>query len=441
MGKKFTRRTVLRGAAGGLVGSVSLPFLDCFLNESGVAFADTGAPLPVVFGTWFQHLGMNPGRWEPIGVGPNYENNHELKVLDRFRDRINVFSGMEYFVEGRPLETHVTGAEIATLGHIPYGNESGPSIDSVIAEHIGKRTRFRSLEMSLSGGTRSLSKRSGRSINASEGSPAEMYSRIFGAGFTDPNKAEFIPEPEVIARRSVLSLVSEQRKDLMRQLGASDRARMDEYFTAVREIENQLDIEMQKPAPLEACTVPDRPDETPTGTEVNVAERNAELFGALLAQALACGQTQVFNVIVDSMGLRQPGSTQGWHMLTHEEPVDEKLGYQIQSTWFINWANQVFANFLGELDAVREGDHTVLDRVLMLWQTDHGDARVHSLNNIPVMTVGSGIGRLKTGIHVNAPGEPVTTVGLTIQQALGVPVNTWGELGNATSRPISEIMV
>lgn len=441
MKTKLNRRGFLRGVAGGMGAYVAVPFLDIFLNTKGSAFADTNSPLPTVFGNWFQHLGMNPGRWEPAIVGANYENNHELKMLDPFKDKLNVYSGMDYFVQGRPLETHVTGAQIATMGHIPVGREANPSIDTFIAETIGRNNRFRSIEVSLSGSGSSLSKGAGSSFNPSEPSPAELYARLFGAGFSDPNAAEFTPDPLVMARKSVLSLVGEERRSFIKKLGHSDQVRMDQYFTAIRSIERQLVIDSQKPEPLEACILAEHPGDTPFGTTVDVAERNNKLFGALIAQAVACGQTQVFNVLVGSNGMRKPGSAQGWHMLTHEEPVDEVLGYQRESTWFINWANTLFANFLHELNGVQEGAGTVLDRTVVLWQTDHADARVHSLNNIPVLTVGSGNGRIKTGIHVSAPGDPVTRVGLSVQQALGVPLNSWGEGANQTSRTISEIMV
>jgi hypothetical protein len=286
----------------------------------------------------------------------------------------------------------------------------------------------------------SLSKRSGSASNPSEGSPAELYKRIFGSGFSDPNAAEFTPDPLVMARRSVLSAVTDQRQGVMKQLGAADRARLDEYFTAIREIEQQLVLDLQKPAPLEACTIPRPPEEGTPGTVVDDAAKNAKLFGGLLAHALACGQTRVFNVNMASLGLRKPGSSMNWHMLTHEEPVDEKLGYQIESTWFINWANATFAEFLRQLDSVREGSGTVLDRVVLLWQTDHSDARVHSLENLPIMTVGSAGGRMKTGLHIAATGDPATRVGLTVQQVLGVPVNSWGERSNGTSKTITEII-
>jgi len=142
---------MLRGILGGTAVSVALPFLDCFLNEQGTALA-SGAPLPLVFGSWFQNLSLNPGRWKPDRIGAGFQNNVELKVLDPFRERMNVISGAKYFLDGRPLETHVSGVQIATMGSLPFGATSDPSLDTFIAEVIGPRTRFRSVDIALSGG-------------------------------------------------------------------------------------------------------------------------------------------------------------------------------------------------------------------------------------------------------------------------------------------------
>ena len=76
------RRNVLRGMMGAGAVTVSLPFLDCFLNSNGTALAATGASLPACFGTWYQGLGFNPGRWLPNKTGRDYENNIELKCFD-----------------------------------------------------------------------------------------------------------------------------------------------------------------------------------------------------------------------------------------------------------------------------------------------------------------------------------------------------------------------
>jgi hypothetical protein len=243
-----------------------------------------------------------------------------------------------------------------------------------------------------------------------------------------------------LARRSALSYVTDQRQAVVRSLGAADRARLDEYFTALREIEQQLELDLQKPEPLAACVAARQPEEVKPSTVVEDASKNAKLFGTLLAHAIACGQTRVFNVMVGALGMRKRGSAYNWHMATHEESVDEKLGYQREVFSFVTWGNETFAEFLRTLDSVKEGPGSVLDRTVVLWQTDHSDARTHSLENLPVLTVGGAGGRLKTGLHIYAPGDPVTRVGLTLQQVFGVPINSWGQRSNETTRAVTDII-
>ena len=434
---KLSRRFVLRGTMGV---TVALPFLECFLNNNGTALAATGQELPVVLGTWYQELGFNPGRWVPKTVGAGYENNVELKMFDPLRAKMNLISGTQYFLDGRPLETHNTGTQIMTMGGIPAGTNAPASFDSLIADAIGNRTRFRSIEVALSGGRQSRSKRAGATSNPSEPSPVALYARIFGPEFKDPNAAEFTPDPMVVARKSVLSYVSDHRKTVMSEFGAADKARLDQYFTAVREIEQQLDLEMQKPAPMPSCNIPGKPEEVSPSSLIDTVVANSKLFGGLLAHAVACGQTRVFNVAVGAQGLRTPGSTQTWHGWTHEEHVDEVLGYQPNVTNFITTTNGCFAEFLRQLDLMKEGDKSVLDRSLVVWFTDHGYARTHTMDNVPILTAGNANGRIKTGIHVQAIGDPATRMGLTAQQVMGVPVKTWGTMSNQTSKTITEIL-
>ena len=448
MTQKIDRRTFLRGTFAGATVAVGVPVLDCFLNENGTAFAGTGEPLPVCFGTWLQSMSFNPGRWVPEKTGPGFENNVELKVFDAYRDRMNVFSGMRYYLDGRPHVTHVSGCQIASTGGLyaagqdvnNSSGDSGPSVDAVIADRIGARTRFRSLEVCFSGKPKTWSRRSGSVINASETSPMALYARIFGPEFKDPNAAEFHPDPKVMARRSVLSLIADERKDFVAQLGAADRARMDEYFTALRRIEDQLALETEKPQPVSACVRPGEMSEHTPGTLVDDAEANAKLFASLIAHAIACDQTRVFNVCVDSETYRRSSSAMNWHMLSHEEPIDAELGYQKEMTWFITWANRMTADFFDVLRATKEGPGTLFDRMVILWQTDHGIARSHSLDNVPVLTFGNAGGRIKTGMHMACPGDPVTRVALTVQQALGVPASVWGDGTNKTTATVSEIV-
>lgn len=438
----LNRRTVLRGMVGGASVSVGLPMLDCFLNTSGTAYAN-GAQLPVIFGTWFTAMGWNPGFWEPKTVGAKYENNVQLKPLDKFRDRINVYSGLKAFLDGRPMATHLTGAQVVMNGAIPVGQDANVrSIDQVAADAIGTKTRFRSLEVSYDGSPSGWSRRSATSSNPSEISPLAFYTRIFGPDFKDPNAAEFIPDPKVMVERSVLSAVSEQRILLSEKLGASDQARLDEYFTSLRELEQKLDLELQRPAPLEACAAPNTPEDLKPGVLMDTVLSNGKIFSRLLAHALACGQTRIFNVSLSSgaSGVRKPGSTKTFHMDTHEEPVDPKLGYQPETTWFMEQCLLGFADALTALESIKEGDGNLLDRILIYYGTDHGYARLHTLENVPLITAGRAGGKIRTGYHLTAPGDTVARVGLTALQAVGVPVSSWGTLSNETSKAFNEVL-
>ena len=442
MSTQPTRRRVLRGMMNGVAVTVGIPFLDCFLNNHGSALAN-GAELPVCFGTWVQGLGFNPGFWEPKVVGANYDNNVQFEVLNPFKSKVNVFSGLKVFLDGKSATPHNTGFQVASTGDIPGQAGSPPSIDSVVADSIGTRTRFRSLEVSCDGSTNSWSRRSATAINPAEPSPTALYKRIFGPEFKDPN-ANFEPDPQDMARRSVLSYVTEQREDLVRDLGASDRARLDEYFTALRGLEQQLDLQVEKPAPMEACTVPGKAEEAKVGADVYDALANGKLHAQLLAHAIACGQTRVINVAFSGSGggslIRIPGSSQNFHQWTHEEGIDPKLGYQPNVTWLQARCLDGFANMLAALESVREGDHTLLDRILIYYFTDNGYARLHTLDNMPTLTAGLANGRIKGGYHISAVGDPITRVGLTCMQALGVPISNWGTFSNDTSKTITDIV-
>lgn len=438
-----SRRRILRGMMGGAAVSVGVPLLDCFLNSNGTALA-SGAQLPVVFGSWFQGLGFPPGLWQPTEVGNKYQMRDFMKILAPYRDKINIYSGMRVFIDGKPQSAHGSGPQGLLQGDIPRGNNPQlPTIDSLVADVIGTTTRFRSIDVSCHGVTGSMSRRGGNVVNPSEPSPLALYTRIFGPGFKDPNAAEFTPDPAVMVKRSVLSSIAESRDDFMKGLGATDRQRMEEYFTSVRSLEKQLDIQLQRPAPLEACAVPAKEmKEAQLGAEFENVTTNHTLFAQLIAHAIACGQTQVFNVMLSESGsnLRFAGSQQTYHMYTHEEAVDPQLGYQPMVHKFSSKVLENFHTLLSTLAAIREGDRTLLDRTLVYWSTDTGFAKQHALENIPMVTAGGANGRIKTGYHLNAIGEPVTRVGLTLQQAMGVSVGRWGTESNTTSKAFSEIL-
>ena len=132
--------------------------------------------------------------------------------------------------------------------------------------------------------------------------------------------------------------------------------------------------------------------------------------------------------------IRRAGSTISHHQLTHEEVLDNRLGYQPNATYFLMRIMDSWKYFVGALDKIKEGDRTLLDNTLVFAHSETEFAKFHTIDNIPMMTAGSGGGRIKTGIYVDGNQTPVSRVGLTLQQAMGVAVDKWGSKSMATNK-------
>jgi hypothetical protein len=259
--KPFDRRTLLRGALAGGVVTMGIPLLDCFLNEHGTALAQ-GAPLPVRFGAWMWGCGMNPARWTPATEGSGFELPIELRALDRdlagggkLRDQMSILSGFDVKLDGRPNFPHTAGLMGTLTGSLPLEDYTvpAPTLDTIIAAEVGGLTRFRSIEMSCTGNpNQSYSFGSQGVANAPEISPGALYTRVFGPEFADPNAGPFTPDPRLMLRQSVLSVVKEDRDRLLQRVGAHDRQRLDQYFTSVRQLEQQIDVLLAGPPDLES---------------------------------------------------------------------------------------------------------------------------------------------------------------------------------------------
>lgn len=439
----ITRRGVLRGMLNGAAVSVALPIFDCLLNDSGTAYA-SGAPIPTRFGTWFWGLGVTPARWIPKKTGPDFDMGEELKVIAPYKKYISVLSGFDVLLDGQPNFPHISGWIGVRSGAAPAIEAlPSPSFDVLIADAIGSGTRFRSLDMAANGDPRNtLSGRGNGNMNPAIGSAMALYERIFGSDFQDPNAAEFKPDPRVMARKSVLSAVAEQRRELEKRVSASDRERLDQYFTAVRQTERQLDLMLQKPEPNLACVVPPKVGEIEVGNQIEHVVENHRLMSQLLAMALACNQTRVFNMYFNNpaSSLTRVGSTVAHHQLTHEEPFDERLGYQPGATWFVERCMEAWATFVGTLASIKEGEGTLLDHTLVLAHSETQFAKYHTIDGIPMMIAGSGGGRIRTGVHVAGKGDPASSVGLTMMQVMGVPIDRWGTGRMESSKPVSELL-
>jgi len=450
--RKTTRRRVLRGLMGGGVASLTLPFLDCFLNENGTALA-SGAPLPVRFGTWYWGMGHTPNHAvvEKTQTGPGIDFLKETESLIPHRDKLCYFGNFNMPLDGQSNYTHFSGWVANRTGSAPeaQGQIPAPTLDQLVADTIGEGTRFRILDVTSVGIAReNYSARSTYNRGAAEIDPVALFNRIYGPEFVDPNKADFKPSPSVALRKSVLSSFTEQTRDVAKTLGAADQQRLDQYFTSIREVENQLALQLEKPEPNRACVIPRAPrelspDEVASAREMESVVETHKIMSKILAMAVACNQTKVFNMVFTDnfANVRRSGETYTHHLLTHEEIIDPELGYQPLTFWFNQHAMQGMADYIDILDGIPEGDGTLLDNCLIFASTETNYARVHTIDGVPVYLMGGAGGRVKTGMYVQGGGDPITRVGLTAMQAMGVPISKWGTKSLATSQTISEILV
>jgi hypothetical protein len=180
----------------------------------------------------------------------------------------------------------------------------------------------------------------------------------------------------------------------------------------------------------------------PRGASVDIVNANTKTMARLLAMGLACNQTRVFNFVhtASSSETYIAGQSKIYHQITHDEPTDARLGFQPETSKLANLVIQGFGEFLKEMDAIKEGDGTLLDHMLVLGLSDTGYAKIHAIENIPMFLVGRAGGKHKAGQHIRGSGDPVTRVSLTAMQLAGAPVGEFGTGTMKTSRPISEVM-
>lgn len=440
----LNRRRVLKGMLSGGAVTVALPFLDCFLNENGTALA-SGLQMPVRFGTWGYGLGGTSSVFVPKKLGPDYDLPPEIASWARVREHINLYSNAKGYLDGNSNRCHFSGWVIMRCGSSPSDRIPGETIDATLARHLGKTTRFNSLTATATGDvTTTYSYVNGDTPNPAEWSPLKFYNRLFGPDFQDPNASEFTPDPRVMVRKSVLSGVMEQTRALKKTVGAADRARIDQYFTGLRQLERQFEHRLTKPQPIAACQPPGQaPVEPSMNNEVESVQLRHRMMTDLMVMALACDQTRIFNMAYSAAfsDLIKPGYEKPHHTCTHEEPVDAELGYQPYASWFTRRSMEAWADFVEAFTKVREGDGTLLDNVLIYATTDVGYARTHALDEMVVFTAGRAGGKVKSGLHIDLQKKSPTAVGYTAMQVMGAELPSWGTLNNESSEVLQEILV
>ena len=441
----LNRRRVLRGMLNGGAVTVGLPLLDCFLNGNGNAMAD-GKPLPVRFGTWFWGLGMNAAIFVPKKTGKDFEFPEEIECLAPLREKINILTNGTAFRDNSPKGCHFTGWAVSRTGIAPDKLLASETYDVKIANTISRTRRFKSLTVNAAGDPRvSYSYEDPNTPSPADYSPVRFYARLFGPDFPDPNAKDFKPSPRIMARKGVLSGVMDEMDALNKKVGAEDRQRLDQYFSGLRHLEQQFDQQLTKPEPIAACAPGKSPKESDTkmGNDSTLVVQRHKFMSDLLAMAIACDQTRVFNMAYAAAfsNTTKPGYEKPHHTTTHEEPVDDKLGYQPIVSWFTRRCMEGFAYYVSSFANIKEGDGTLLDNMLIVADTDNGLARMHTNDGMPMLTAGRAGGKVKCGHHVDLQGTSIARMGYTAMRTMGLDVASFGNRSNTNSNAISEILV
>ena len=442
---KLQRRTLLRGLFQGSIAVMGVPFLDCFLDSKGQALAATGQRIPTRFSTFFYGLGLTTSLWVPKKAGLDYDTTVQLKPLEPFKKKMNVFSGMRVMVDDNPNFQHWSGNAAIVTGIAPTkaSQFDSKTIDQTIADVIGRGTRYKTVQAAASGDPKHCySSLGGANTLPAEPSPMSLYTRLFGPGFQDPSSGDWKPDPQVMLQQSVLSAVTDERKDFMKDLGAGDRARMDQYFTSVREAEMQMAAELKRPDVIAKVAIPGNPGDMAVNYALPNVRTVTPLMAKLGALAMATDQTRVFNLAISEPGsnIFVPGDPLGYHITTHMEAIDLTLGYQPKVAEYNIYSMEILASVLKEMDAIQEGDGTLLDHSMVMAYSDQSYAKIHAVDGIPIMLAGGASGRMKTGYHIVGGGNPVSRVGLTVQKAMGISIDGWGKGSMETKAMYTELL-
>jgi len=396
----LNRRHFLRG----LGASVALPLLDCMKPLRAIAAAEAAAkPRRSVF--VYIPNGVNVLTWQITKAGRDYELSVPLKPLEKHRENITPISGLHH--PGGIGTAHVcadlwlTGAKLSQEGGA-YRNSI--SCDQLMAEVTSKQTRFPSLELSISAGvgqpnnSTTLSwSRDGVPLPA-EDNPRTVFNRLFGE---EPGGID-VQRRRLNRRHSVLDTVHEDAKALRRGLGGDDRTKLDEYLTAVREVEvrtERLDAWLNVPKPKLEPAVGQKFQRDVSRAQAGEYYRT---MYDLIVLALRTDMTRVVSYMSGSetFGLSIPeiGITQIRHELSHHNGDPEVMARLSKSDAFIT---EQFGYFLDQLSTTPDGDEPLLDRTMVLFGSGMSYGHSHGNANLPTIVAGGrGLG-FKHGQHID----------------------------------------
>jgi hypothetical protein len=438
--KHISRRTVLKGMGV----TVALPLLDAMVPARSI-FAKTAAAasmktrlvcMEMVHGSaGSTAFGVKKNLFAPVRVGRDFEWSPTLEPLAPFRDYVTVVSNTDvHNAEAFTLpeiggDHFRSSAVFLTQSHPKQteGNDvlAGTSLDQLYARQFGQDTPIPSMQLSIenvdqAGGctygysciyTDTLSWASPTQPLPMVRDPRVVFDQLFGTGATpDERKANLKTD------RSILDWITTQVSQVKRDLGAGDRARLNDYIDNVREIERRIQRVEARNASGEQRAMPEAPIGVPDSFEEHM-----HIMMDLIALAFASDSTRVFSFKMgrDASGRSYPesGVTTGFHNASHHgEREDRILEFGKINRYHVS----MLPYLMDKLKNTPEGDGNLLDNSLIIYGSPMGDSNIHNHKRVPLLLAGHAGGKLTGGVHIKAPdGTPMANAMLTSLHMLG----------------------
>jgi hypothetical protein len=437
--KAIPRRAVLRG----LGAALALPLLDSMTP----AFSAPAKTAVNRFGVVYVPNGMIMQNYLPKAEGAAWELTPTLQAIEPFRDQLLILSGLNSLPSpGRPGGAHAKATTRFLTDISPPTSETwldaGISLDQILAQDLGRKTQVASLELAIESGetagacdtgfacpyTNTISWKSANTPLPTENNPRVVFERLFGDSGNTDAKTRL---GRLHERRSVLDSVGEELTRLEGTLPSGDRTKLEEYFDAVRDIEQRIQIaEEQNNREL---PVLDHPAGIPSNWETHV-----RLMFDLETIAYQCDLTRIITMMIghEHSGMTYPqiGVPDAHHPISHHQREPEKVAKVAK----INaYHVKMFAYFLEKLRATPDGDGTLLDHMTLIYGAGIADSNSHAPSNIPVILAGGGTGNLKGGRHIRFKDVPLANLHLTLLDQFGIHRD---RMGDSTGRVDSRIL-
>lgn len=420
MSKTLRRRTFLAGA-GTLL---ALPLLDAMLPAAARADTPAAGAAPRRFMTFHFPIGVNRDAWRPSGTEHSWTLGKTQEPLAAHKKNITVITGVDNNGDTSGSSIHTgRSATFLTGGDVPIGAHAmSTSADQLIAASLAGKTPFKSLELGTSILNENPNKEPGYDpvlkdhLSWSNGTPlpkeinpAALFDRLFTL---DPGDAG-VALKRRRQRKSVLDAVRDDAKRLQTRLGRNDNRKLDEYLSAVRELEQRIS------ASTRACDLGSRPP-----PPVDVRDR-VKLMLDLSVLAFRCDLTRVITFGYEHTVTEQAhpwvGVNDGYHIgVTHNQPG---APYAAVNKWIVSQ----LAYLLDRLSSVAEGGSgTLLDNTIVYFASEMGEGSSHSPKDLPIVVCGGGGGRIPQGRLLDRTGHGNANLLIALMRAMGVEVTRFG---------------